>query len=225
MAKSLESILDKVNKKLLVSKSYLLEKGPNFLKKNIADSTALVAILTPISAGLEMLAGMSPEVSMSARVINAVALYAGIGYAYGAGRDKWRNMFNITKTTAKKVQDWHGRYYMALCSLIVTPPFYYLSSLFGGPVNAYSIAGMTAISVGIAFTVGSYVDNLIDKLRYSMGVKESLNTHEYNIQSDAQQKPKKAKNALAALAVALSLGITAGIYLLAPDAKPTYNMK
>jgi len=182
-------------------------------KQHVVDSTAILTIGTPISAAMEVgLAGMSDEVSINARLIAAGLTYGGFGSIFSRGRDLWRKEFKITDTTREKIQLAHDTAYLTSLNLALNPIFYYVS----GSRDWKEIAIGTAAATGLTFLIGGSAGYTLDAIRDLTGVKKSQ-----RVPIKIRNLSPKIKKGLAALILAGSLGLTAGIYGLTNDNSTT----
>ena len=142
----------------------------NSLKEHLVDSTAILAIGTPISAAFETgLAGMSDDVSINARLIAVGLTYAGMGSVVSKGRDLYRKCFGITDRTKERVQQINDAIYLATLNSALGPAFYYAS----GSRDWKEIAIGTAAAAGLSLTLGGPMGYAIDYFRDLTGVKNS----------------------------------------------------
>jgi len=196
------------------------EKIKDWVKNNsklhLIDSTAILTIGTPISAAMEVgLAGMSDEVSMNARLIAVGLYYGGLGSIVSRGRDLWRKGFKITDTAKERIQFIHDAAYLTAFNSVFNPVFYYAS----GSRDLKEIAIATVAAAGLSLSLGGVAGYAIDGFRDLTGLKESQ-----RVPKSIREKDSKTKKSLAALAVAGSLALTAGIYGLTPNETEDTNI-
>jgi len=199
-------------------KRNILGKAKDSLTYHLVDSTALSAESTPIFAAFETgIAGMSDDVSINARLIATGLGYAGVGTALSKGRDLWRKAFNVGDTTKERIQILHDTAYLAAFNLVAAPAIYYAS----GSRDLEEIAIGTACSIAFGSANGSPVGYAIDTFRDLTGLKECERPSYPNF---LKKQSSKVKKLIAAGLVAGTLGLTAGIYGLTHNEKPTsYN--
>ena len=179
------------------------------LKENLVDSTALLAVTTPICACLEnMVLGMTDEVSINARLLATGATYLGFGFLAAKGRDLYKKFLNITDITKESKQQITDSLYIGLCNLVFSPPLYY----FSGAHDIKQIMGGTIIGVGVGLLSGGLMGYSIDAYRDMAGIKESARVPEC-----VKKRSKKFKIGFAALITAASIGLTGSIYSITPD--------
>ncbi|MCH7568093.1 MAG: hypothetical protein IIA87_01610 [Nanoarchaeota archaeon] len=188
-------------------------KAPNWLKYNFVDSTALLSISTPISATLEtFVVGMSDDVSLNARLINAGLAYAGFGGLIARGRDGLRKLFRITDETKGKIQHAIDAAYAATLQLVALPIFYYIA----GARDTKEIVIGTLVGIGLGAVIGGPAGYTIDTFRDLTGLKKSQRVPEL-----VRERNSKVKKGLASLLAAGAIGLTAGIYALTPNRENT----
>ncbi len=197
------------------------EKIKDWIKNNsklyFADSTALLAESTPILAAFETgLAGMSDEISMNARLLGAGLTYFGLGYSYTKGRDLSKKLFKIKDATKEKMQILHDSLYTGAFSLGVSPLIYLAS----GARDFKEIAIGTASAVALGLVNGAPVAYSVDLFRDLTGLKNCERPSYPNLLKNLKSKTKKG---LAALVLAGSLGLTAGVYSLTSNEETNYN--
>ncbi|MEK6891075.1 MAG: hypothetical protein AABX03_02965 [Nanoarchaeota archaeon] len=187
----------------------LLSKIQKFGKYYLVDSTSGLTESTPIFAAFEtQIVGMSPEVSMNARLYTAGLTYLGTGYLFAKGRDSWRSMLNVNDESSNKVQGITDSLYGGLFTLAICPPLYMLS----GSRDFKEIALASVVSAGLATFNGFFAGYAIDLGRDLTGVKESA-----RIPKTIKNRSKTFKRTLALGLVAASLALTAGVYSLSEN--------
>lgn len=193
------------------------EKFKEYVKNNVVDSTAMLAVATPVFAGLETLVlGMSNEVSSHARLLTAGLGYVGFGYAITKGRDVYRKAVNVNDKSKKRTQLIHDTVYGALFNLVIGPPFYLLA----GARDLTEIIGGTLIGMGYGLVSGSLMGYSIDTYRDLTGIKESQ-----RLPSFIKKKSSKFKLGVAAMITAASIALTSGIYAIVPEKKQAVQAK
>ena len=181
------------------------------LQLHLIDSTTMISIGNPISAAMEIeLAGMSDEISIKARLIATTLTYAGFGSVVSRLRDLWRKGFKITDATKERIQFIHDTVYLTAFNSVFSPIFYYVS----GSRDLKEITIATVAAAGLSLSLGGVAGYAIDGFRDLTGIKE-CNRKSYP--GIIRRQSSKVKKGLAALVVAGSLGITAGIYGLTSD--------
>jgi len=179
------------------------------LKKHIVDSTALLAVATPVLAGLETtLLGMSDKVSINARLLSACVTYGGTGYLVARGRDLYRKIMKVEDSSKERVQQFHDSLYSALFNLVTTPPLYYAS----GARDLGAIVNGTFLGIGLGLVSGGLVGYFIDTYRDLTGIKESQ-----RVPSIIRNRSPKFKLGVAAIITAASVGLAYSIYIATPD--------
>ena len=182
------------------------------LKYHLVDSTALLAESTPVFAAFEKgLAGMSDEVSITARLLaTGLTYFGGMGLVYAKGRDFSRKLFKITEKTSEKKQSIHDALYLTAFNGVVSPLFYLAS----GARNIDEIAIGTGASMVLGLFNGAPMGYSIDLFRDLTGLK---NCERPSYPNFLKRQSNKAKKGLAALLIAGSLALTAGIYKVIDD--------
>lgn len=179
------------------------------LKKHLVDSTALLAVATPVLAGLETtLLGMPDKVSVNARLLSACLTYGGMGYLVARGRDWYRTLMKVEDSSKERVQQFHDSLYSALFNLATTPPFYYAS----GARSLGAIVNGTFLGIGLGLVSGGLVGYSIDTYRDLTGIKNSK-----RVPSIIRNRSPKFKLGVAAMITAASVGLAYSIYTATPD--------
>jgi hypothetical protein len=193
----------------------IYDKVKEEAKQYLVDTTAFVVVGNPISAGFEtLIAGMSDDVSMNARFIATGLAYAGLGSAVSKGRDLWRKSFGINERTREKIQQISDIAYLTAFNSVFAPAFYYVS----GSRDFKEIAIGTAAAAGLSLAFGGPIGYVIDAARDLTNVRKSE-----RIPAKIRNLGSRTKKSLAALALAGSLGITAGIYGATPNKTENYQ--
>ncbi|MFH1591741.1 MAG: L-alanine exporter AlaE [Candidatus Woesearchaeota archaeon] len=181
-----------------------------WLKYHVVDTTALLTSTNPIYSASEVwIAGMSDQVSIDSRLTVAGISYAGMGFAFARGRDLSRRIFKITGETKEKIQVFHDMAFTSAFNLAIAP-LIYLSM--GADLKQAAIGGLSAavLSIGMGPIMG-----------YSIDVGRDLtglgNCERRTYPDLVRRRNPKVKKGLAALLVAASIGLIAGIYSLTPD--------
>ncbi len=179
----------------------LYQKIRKGFKQHIVDSTAILVIGTPISAGFETgLAGMSDDVSLNARFIATGLTFGGMGSIISKGRDIWRKGFNVNDETKEIIQQTYDAAYLTTINSILGPIFYYVS----GSRDWEEITIGTGAAALLSLTMGGPAGYTIDAVRDLTGIKSSK-----RIPESISNLGSRSKKSLVALAIAGSLGITA----------------
>src|SRR3989344_6798848 len=190
-----------------------IEKAVETLKYHIVDTTALLVETNPIFSAFEVaIAGISIEKSITARLLATAMGYAGLGGAYGKGRDAWRKLWKIEDNTSEKVKLSCDTVYNTLFNLMLSPPLYLVS----GEEDFKKIAIGTACAVGIGFVNGPFVGYTVDAFRDLSGLKTNeRSSYPYFV----KRQSSLVKKGIAATLIATSIVSMALIY----SAKSNYN--
>lgn len=178
------------------------------LERHLVDSTAIVAVTTPVFGALEKFSGMSNELSIEARKLGAYITYAGFGYAAAGGRELWRYLFSVDDKTDKRTQNIHDHIYFGLLSLATSPFFYLFSGILSGERDKKIGLGI-AIATGIGFIGGGRMGYFIDCYRDLIGIKQTA-----RLPKILQNRKPRVKWAIAAILTAGALAASAGMYAL-----------
>ncbi len=191
------------------SKTSLAGKVKDILKYHVVDSTALMAVSTPVFAAFETYcAGMTDDNSLHARLLAVGLTYAGMGRLFSKGLDVSRKLFKIKPETKEKVKQIHDATYAAAYNLAICPPFYYAA----GVRDPEQIALGTAAGVGFALVVGGPMGYAVDAFRDLTGLKKSE-----RLPALVERQNSKTKRGLAALLVGGAIALTAGVYSSTPN--------
>ena len=194
------------------------KKAKENLVYHLIDSTGLLFESTPAYAAMETSrwVGMPDDISMNARLIAAGLTYVGgMGIAYSKGRDFYRKTFGITAKAKEIVQAPNDAVYNGLFNLVGGPFIY----LIAGSRNLNEIAMGTALGIVLGIVNGFPLGYSADVFRDLAGLKECERPLYPKF---LKRQNSKIKKGLAALLVASSIALTAGIYALTPD-KQTIN--
>jgi len=192
-----------------------LRKTGDKLKYHLVDSTAIIVESTPGLAVFETgIAGMSDEVSISARIFAAGLVYLGIGSAFAKGRDLSRKLFKITDATKDRIQGLHDAAYSGAFTLVSAPLIYVAS----GARNINEIAIGTAVATGFGLVNGAPVGYAVDLFRDLTGLKDCDRP---SYPALLKRQTPRTKKGLAALLTAGAMVLTAGIYSITPN-KPAH---
>ncbi|VVB77573.1 Uncharacterised protein [uncultured archaeon] len=175
----------------------------NLLTKHIVDSTAMINVLNPVMAALEIspIVGMSSDTSFNARKLGTLATYGGLGFLYSKGRGISKKLFGINESSEKL----HDTLYTAGFFLTCSPVFY----LAAGSRDLKEIVIGTLVSVGVGFAFGGATGYTVDAFRDFTGIEESE-----RLPSSIKKQNSKMKKGLVALVTAASIGAVSGIYSL-----------
>ncbi len=188
----------------LTEKKVTGSKTGTALRQHLTDATAIIAESTPLFAGFEtFVAGMANPVSLNARLLAVGLAFGGLGYVYGKGRDLTRKTFKITDKSKESVQQFCDAGYALAFNVLLSPPVYLIS----GSRNFKEIALGTACAGVMGLINGGPIGYVIDTFRDMSGLKKSE-----RIPNWIKDKSPAVKKGLAALTLALSLGLTAGVY-------------
>ena len=190
-------------------KTSLAGKVKDSLKYHVVDSTALMAVSTPVFAAFETdCAGMTDENSLNARLLAVGLTYAGMGSLFSKGLDVSRKLFKIKPETKEKMKQLHDAAYATAYNLVICPPFYYVA----GVREPEQIALGTAAGMGFALVMGGPMGYAVDAFRDLTGLKKSERLPEL-----VSKQNSKVKRGLAALLVGGAIALTAGIYSSTPN--------
>ncbi len=187
------------------------------LREHLVCSTALIVQSTPVFAALEtVVAKMPQDVSLNSRLIAAGMFYAGLGYAFNAGREVYRKFAGVKQTDSETKQVIHDSIYGSAFSLAISPPIYVIAG--SRSLSEIGIASLCAAGIGIANGpfAGYFVDTYKDLCQITPCERQSYPT----VVRNARPVLKKT---LAALITAGSIALTAGIYQLQNNS--TYEEK
>ena len=179
-------------------------KAVRFIKNHLSDSTAMILSYTPMAAAVETFtAGITNEDSANARTFGAGLTYAGLGLVYSKGLHLSRRIYQITTESTEKEKLKHDTLYGIAFSLAISP-FFYLAV---GINDWKQITIGTVIGTGAAIFGSGITGYSIDGFRDLMGLENSE-----RIPRRIANLRASAKKGLAALLVAGSIGLTAGVY-------------
>lgn len=181
------------------------------LKYHVVDSTALLASSHPIFSTIDtMVAGMSDDVSINARLCITGLTYAGLGWVVGRGRDLSRKLFNITNKTRERTQQIHDSLYLATINLPLGVGLYVAA----GETDIKKIAIGTGMGMLFGAFMGPWVGYAIDSFRDLTGLDECQRRLYPNFIRNL--KPRVKKELAVALTVA-SVGLMSMVYALTPN--------
>ncbi len=193
--------------------------SPEKLKYHLSDSTAMIAEATPVFAAFETgIAGMADGASLNARVIGAILCYAGMGSAYGKGRDAWRKLFKVTDNTKERIQYAHDIAYTAVFNIAVGPVIYLIS----GVRNIEEIIIGTACAAVFGAVNGGPLGYAVDAFRDLSGTKPCERKSYPNA---IRKQSSKVKKGIIAGVVAAMIGLTAMVYSYLPNKNITQYIK
>jgi hypothetical protein len=128
------------------------------LKLHLANSTGLLLGITPIYALVELLVlKMDPVVSLRARLLVALLLFLGLGFAYASLRDRSKRLFHIVDTVSSNLTiAIHDLVFLVAFNACLTPMLYLVSgasfmeillgtgfalamAVFNGPINGFLV--------------------------------------------------------------------------------------
>ncbi len=190
----------------------ILKKVSDGFKDHLVTSTALVVESTPIFAAFEVgLAGMPDDVSWNARLFSAGLTYlGGAGYFFSKGRDLSKKLFNIGEASGEKLHSLNDAFYNGFANLAISPLIYLAS----GSRDLNEIALGTAAAVGFGLVNGAPACYSIDLFK---DLTELKDCERQSYPSILKKQNSKIKKSLAALLVAGTMALTAGIYALNHD--------
>lgn len=195
------------------------------LKFHLADSTATLALTTPIFTLLETVVmdvfgePMTDLESVISKLAAIGVVYGGAGWVYGRGRDLSHKIFNITQKTKESIQTVHDTLYTAAYSAIMSAPIYSLSmALSSAALNesfslkklGIGVAGAALIGAATGFFRGYIVDSYRDLV--------GLEPCERITYPDLIKRQRPGvKKGLAVLLPVVTLGLHIGAYNLTPS--------
>lgn len=208
------------------------------LKKHMVNSTALLAVLTPVWASVETYGykllregvysneslqnmfnslnwdpeglAMTESASQISRIIGAATFYGGVGLVINKGRELSQKVNKITKESSEKIKKLHDTVYMGLISGAITPAYMWATEAISRQdIDTPTIVMASAISAAIGFCGGSLMGYAADTYEDLCGVKESERLPER-----IRNLSKEKKLGLAGLLTATAAGATLGIYQL-----------
>jgi hypothetical protein len=188
-----------------ITVSNFTEKYMSKIKGHIVNSTAILAVTTPVYAGLEtLISGMTNEASINARTLAAATIYGGLGFVIAKGREIYQGILDIDKTSERLIRS-HDRKYAFLFNIASSPFFYWLA----GSKNLKEIA-IGSVGAGlVGYVTGDKMGYAMDAYKDLVGIEKSE-----RLPIVVSKLNKKNKLLLAASLTALSLGTTYGIYQL-----------
>jgi len=207
-------------------------------KKHMVNSTALLAVLTPVWASVETYGynllrkgvysneslqnmfnslnwdaeglAMTESASQISRIIGVLTFYGGVGLVINKGRELSQKVNKITKESSEKIKKVHDTVYMGLISGTITPAYMWATEAISGQdIDTPTIVMASAISASIGFFGGALLGYAADTYEDLCGVKESE-----RLPDRIRNLSKEKKLGLAGLLTATSIGLTAGIYQL-----------
>lgn len=186
------------------------------LRQHLTDAVAYTAIATPLGALSEtvlsdfVLEGVSDEVSLRSRLIVAGLYFGGMAGVLGHIRDVSKPLFHITETTKERYHQLYGMVYLGGLALIFNPLIYFGA----GSRDLKEVATATGIAMGVSFVHGGWSDYAVALFRDLTGYEPSV-----RIPERLSHARPGVKVAVAGALVAASLGLTALVYQLTPDAQ------
>lgn len=174
------------------------------IKTHLVDSTALSIVSNPVFSAFEtMVAGMSNENSIHARMVGTGLTYAGMGRLFTKGMDLSRKLFKIKSETPERIKQLHDAAYATAYNIVISPAFYYVA----GVRDFKQIAIGTAAAAGLALVAGGPMGYAVDAYRDLTCIKESE-----RLPSIIKNQGRTTKAGLAGLLAAASIGAMALIY-------------
>lgn len=184
---------------------------PEKLKYHLSDSTAMITEATPVFAAFETgIAGMADGASLNARIIATLFCYAGMGGAYGKGRDAWRKLFKVTDKTRERTQYAHDIAYTAAFNIAVGPVIYLIS----GVRNIEEIIIGTACAAVFGAVNGGPLGYAVDAFRDLSGIKPCERKSYPEL---VKKQPSKIKKGIIAGAMVAMIGVTSMVYSFVPN--------
>lgn len=182
----------------------LLRRASEGLRRHVVDSASIMSESNPIYAMAEVgLSGLPYEASLNSRIICTAMTFAGVGWAYGKGRDLWRKRFQITDRTRELVQTLHDGLYASAINIGLMPAIYLAS----GVTDPLEIATGTTWAAGIGLLNGVPLGYAVDLGRDLTGVEESARIPRF-----IRERSPTVKKTLAAILAAGSVGLTSLVY-------------
>lgn len=182
------------------------------LKSYVVDNTSLLVESTPVFAAFEtQIANMTSNVSLNTRLGAALLGFAGIGTALAKGRDYSRKLFGISEISSESNQFMHDTIYLAAFNLVASPILY---RYIGGETDLEKIAWGTGLSILIGGLNGPAIGYAIDAGRDLAGLEENKRA---SYPKFIKRQNNLVKKSIATLAIAGSLGLTAGLYSINPN--------
>ncbi len=175
------------------------------LVKHLVDSTAMMTIVNPVMAAMEVspIVGMTNQTSINARGLGTLLTFAGLSYVYTRGRELSKKTFRITKQTSEKVKQLHDTLYTIGYCVALSPPFY----LAAGSRDFKEIAMGTLVSGVSEFILGSPTGYAVDSFKDFAGIEESE-----RLPAPIKRQSSRVKKGLIVLVTAASIATLVGIY-------------
>lgn len=172
--------------------------------------TGVLTFVTPMSAAIEKLSGMTDPVSLKSRLTSTAVFYLGLGKLVKL-RDY--SISRIEEKSGKELKGWakwgHDSIFLAGISVIVRAPIYLLSGETDWKKIAWAIAGNTAFGAGAGGFIAYFGDmyrEILNPEREEKRVPTFIKNRGY----------KTKKNILIGL-TATSIALTGLIYNVMPD--------
>lgn len=194
-----------------------ISKLKDIAKCHIVDSTAMLAVSSPIFCAFEtMIAKMTNEVSLNTRMYITGLTYAGLGLLLGKGRDISRKYFGIKNDTKERFQQIHDSLYLAATNIPLSVSLYALA----GETDLKKIAIGTGSSVVFGAVMGPLIGYSIDIYRDLTGIRKYERRFYPEIIRNLRPNLKKA---LAVALTAASVSSIALVYSLNPYDKKVHH--
>lgn len=175
-------------------------------KRYAVDVAATTALATPVLAGLEtMVAGMSTEVSLKARVLGVGLSVAGVSSIFTYGREYFRRMLGKDMNGNNLPAFTYDARYAAFFAAALSPFFYGVA----GSRDIVEIGVATALNTGIAYVAGGPYGYMLDAAHELTGIQQPQ-----RLPAFLRDSGDRFKRGVAAGSLLFSAGLTALIYAM-----------
>lgn len=176
------------------------------LVKNVVDSTAMAAVCNPILAFFgNVILGFSDELTLGSRISGTLLQYLGIGFAYTKGRECLHHILKIDHKSRR--ERWYDVFYGGVFSATISAGIFAAN---GATLEEIAYGSMT--HAGLGLVMGMPAGYAVDVFRDLTGIEQSVRTPSY-----VRCFGRRAKLAVAAAAVAVSVGLVGATLAATPD--------
>ena len=176
------------------------------LKRYAVDVVATTAVATPVLSALEtMVAGMSNEVSIKARILGVGLSVAGVATIFTYGREYFRRLFGRDMNGNNLPAFTYDARYAAFFAAALSPFFYSVA----GSQNIVEMGVATALNTGLAYIAGGPYGYMLDAAHELTGITEPRRLPKF-----LRESSDRCKKGVAASVVLFSAGLTALIYVM-----------
>lgn len=175
-------------------------------KRYAVDVVAITAVTTPVLSALEtMVAGMSTEVSVKARILGIGLSVAGVASIFTYGREYFKRMLGKDMNGNNLPAFTYDARYAAFFAAALSPFFYGVA----GSRDIVEIVAATALNTGIAYVAGGPYGYMLDAAHELTGVQQPERLPKF-----LRDSSDRFKRGVAAGSLLFSAGLTALIYAM-----------